>query len=151
MKKGYIKINRKHNNSLITGKEQECNRNLTGSRQSVDSWVTAIEKEEKEKEKECLSVSSTDVSDTDRQPRLPSGADMLPGTAPDPDGFCRLRKKNSGLVSTRCPCIRIIRLTLRCYTVSFTLRSRHPRECTGRTESAHIRSACRSVRRIHWH
>ena len=128
---------------------QNINSFSTDRRQADSSSLAAIEKEEKEKE--CLSVSSTDVSDTDRQPRLPSGADMLPGTAPDPDGFCRLRKKNSGLVSTRCPCIRIIRLTLRCYTVSFTLRSRHPRECTGRTESAHIRSACRSVRRIHWH
>ncbi len=149
MKEGYMKIDRKHNNSLIAGKEQECNRNLTGSRQPVSSWITAIEKEEKEKE--CLSVSSTDVSDTDRQPRLPSGADLVPDAAPDPDGFYRLRRKNSGLVSTRCPCIRIIRLILKRCTVSFTRRSRRPRECTDRTESAHIRSACRSVRRIHWH
>ena len=73
MKEGYIRINRKHNDSLIAGKEQVPNRYLTGSRQPVSSWVTAIEKEEKEKE--CLSVSSTDVSDTDRQPRLPPGAD----------------------------------------------------------------------------
>ena len=149
MKEGYMKINRKHNDSLIAGNEQVRDRQLTGSRQPVDSWVTTIEKEEKEKE--CLSVSSTDVSDTDRQPRLPSGADTVSDTAPDPDGFCRMRKKNSGLVSTRCPCVRIIRLILKRCTVSFTLRSRHPRECTGRTESAHIRSACRSVRRIHWH
>ena len=79
MKEGYIRINRKHNDSLIAGKEQVPNRYLTGSRQPVSSWVTAIEKEEKEKE--CLSVSSTDVSDTDRQPR--DGADLLPDTAPD--------------------------------------------------------------------
>ena len=58
---------------------QNINSFSTDRRQADSSSLAAIEKEEKEKE--CLSVSSTDVSDTDRQPR--AGADLLPDTAPD--------------------------------------------------------------------